>query len=133
MSVNKIFVSDIVLKMSAPNCEFTNKYTLDERKAEATKIAEKYPDRIPTIIIKAPSAELPELDTFKFLVPKDLTVGQFIYVLKTKIKMTAEQALFIFVNGVIPPTASMMEAIYSKHRANDDFLYFTIATENTFG
>lgn len=119
--------------MSIPNCEFTKKYTLTERKSEYDKIVNKYPDRIPTIIVKAPSAELPDLDTFKFLIPKDLTVGQFIYVLKTKIKMTAEKALFIFVNGVIPPTSSFMVNIYDKHRASDGFLYFTIASENTFG
>eukprot|EP01052_Picozoa_sp_SAG31_P004845 SAG31_NODE_205_length_20397_cov_19.191152_13_plen_99_part_00 len=36
--------------------------------------------------------------------PSDLTVGQFVYVIRKRIKLSPEKAIFIFVNNVLPPT-----------------------------
>lgn len=38
------------------------------------------------------------------MVPSDFTVGQFVYMIRKKIKLTEEKAIFIFVNNVLPPT-----------------------------
>lgn len=40
----------------------------------------------------------------RYLVPADLTVGQFVYVVRKRIKLSAEKAIFIFVKNVLPPT-----------------------------
>jgi GABA(A) receptor-associated protein len=40
----------------------------------------------------------------RFLVPADLTVGQFVYVIRKRIKLSPEKAIFIFVKNVLPPT-----------------------------
>jgi GABA(A) receptor-associated protein len=40
----------------------------------------------------------------RYLVPADLTVGQFVYVIRKRIKLNAEKAIFIFVDNVLPPT-----------------------------
>lgn len=42
----------------------------------------------------------------RYLVPGDLTVGQFVYVIRKRIKLTPEKAIFIFVNNVLPPTGT---------------------------
>lgn len=36
--------------------------------------------------------------------PADLTVGQFVYVVRKRIKLSAEKAIFIFVKNILPPT-----------------------------
>lgn len=36
--------------------------------------------------------------------PADLTVGQFVYVIRKRIKLSAEKAIFIFIDNVLPPT-----------------------------
>jgi hypothetical protein len=36
-------------------------------------------------------------------VPQDLTVGQFVYVIRKRIKLPAEKAIFIFVDEVRSP------------------------------
>lgn len=36
--------------------------------------------------------------------PADLTVGQFVYVIRKRIKLSSEKAIFIFVKNVLPPT-----------------------------
>jgi GABA(A) receptor-associated protein len=37
-------------------------------------------------------------------VPADLTVGQFIYVIRKRVKLDPDKAIFIFVNDTIPQT-----------------------------
>ena len=58
---------------------------------------------------------------------------RFIYVIRKRIKLPPEKAIFIFVDNVIPPTASLMSAVYEVQRDEDGFLYVTYSGENTFG
>ncbi|KAF2285743.1 hypothetical protein GH714_007561 [Hevea brasiliensis] len=103
------------------------------RQAESARIREKYPDRIPVIVERAERSDIPDIDKKKYLVPADLTVGQFVYVVRKRIKLSAEKAIFIFVKNVLPPTAAMMSAIYEENKDEDGFLYMTYSGENTFG
>ena len=82
---------------------------------------------------KAEKSDIAEIDKKKYLVPQDLTVGQFVYVIRKRIKLAPEKAIFIFVNNVLPPTAALMSAIYEEHKEEDGFLYITYSGENTFG
>ncbi|KAH9302154.1 hypothetical protein KI387_013737, partial [Taxus chinensis] len=102
------------------------------RQAEAARIREKYPDKIPVIVEKAGKSDVPDIDMKKFLVPAELSVGQFVYVIRKRIKLSAEKAIFIFVNNVLPPTGAMMSIIYEEQKDEDGFLYFTYSGENTF-
>jgi GABA(A) receptor-associated protein len=119
--------------MNCPECDFTNKLSLEERQAECLKIQAKYPNAIPTIIVRGRGANFPALESSKFLIPRDLTVGHFIYVLRTKIKLLPEQAIFVFINGVLPPNSQLISQVYEKNKSQDGFLYLTITSENTFG
>ena len=56
---------------------YYNEFTIDERKKECDRIKTKYPDRIPVICERAFGATISSIDKRKFLVPGDLTVGQF--------------------------------------------------------
>ncbi|KAJ4975886.1 hypothetical protein NE237_000992 [Protea cynaroides] len=112
---------------------FKLEHPLERRQAEAARIREKYPDRIPVIVEKAERSDIPDIDKKKYLVPADLTVGQFVYVVRKRIKLSAEKAIFVFVKNVLPPTAAMMSAIYEENKDEDGFLYMTYSGENTFG
>lgn len=61
---------------------------------------------------KAPKARVGDLDKKKYLVPSDLTVGQFYFLIRKRIHLRPEDALFFFVNNVIPPTSATMGALY---------------------
>jgi GABA(A) receptor-associated protein len=37
-------------------------------------------------------------------VPADLTVGQFVYVIRKRIKLSPERAIFIFIDNKLPPS-----------------------------
>ena len=64
------------------------------------------------IVEKAPKARVGDLDKKKYLVPSDLTVGQFYFLIRKRIHLRPEDALFFFVNNVIPPTSATMGALY---------------------
>lgn len=113
---------------------FKEEHTLEKRQAEATRIKEKYPDRIPVIVERAESSKsIPDIDKKKYLVPADLTVGQFVYVIRKRIKLSPERAIFIFIDNKLPPSASLMSAVYEEMKDKDGFLYIKYSGENTFG
>eukprot|EP00744_Colponema_vietnamica_P000179 GILI01000325.1.p1 GENE.GILI01000325.1~~GILI01000325.1.p1 ORF type:complete len:121 (-),score=40.35 GILI01000325.1:206-568(-) len=112
---------------------FKAEHPFEKRKAEASRIRSKYPDRIPVICEKGPRTDVPDIDKKKYLVPSDLTVGQFVYVIRKRIKLSPEKAIFIFVNNTLPPTAALMSSIYEQQKDEDGFLYVTYSGENTFG
>ena len=91
----------------------------EKRRAEAQKIREKYEDRIPIIVERAARANIADIDKKKYLVPGDLTgaprcslvsvesfltlgiaVAQFTYVIRKRIQLIPEQAMWIFVEAV---------------------------------
>ncbi|KAL2649561.1 hypothetical protein R1flu_017689 [Riccia fluitans] len=119
--------------MTGKRSSFKKEHPLEKRQAEASRIRNKYPDRIPVIVERAEKSDIPDIDKKKYLVPADLTVGQFVFVIRKRIKLSAEKAIFIFVRNVLPPTAAMMSAIYDEHKDDDGFLYLTYSGENTFG
>ena len=82
---------------------------------------------------KVEKSDIATIDKKKYLVPADLTVGQFVYVIRKRIKLSPEKAIFIFVDEVLPPTAALMSSIYDEHKDEDGFLYITYSGENTFG
>lgn len=112
---------------------FKEKFPLKKRIDEANHIIKKYPDRVPVIVEKAGKTDIPDIDKKKYLVPSDLTVGQFVYVIRKRIKLTPEQAIFLFVNNTLPATASLMSQIYKEHKDKDGFLYISYSGESTFG
>ncbi|KAK3039692.1 hypothetical protein RJ639_027033 [Escallonia herrerae] len=89
------------------------------------------------IVIDFHGFEYVDLDVgrlaMQYLVPADLTVGQFVYVVRKRIKLSAEKAIFVFVKNTLPPTAALMSAIYEENKDEDGFLYMTYSGENTFG
>ena len=110
-------------------------HSLESRKASSASIRSKHPDRIPVIVEKrAGDKALPDIDKKKFLVPADLSIGQFMYVIRKRIKLSPEQAIFLFVaHGTVPPSVSTLQAVYDQHKDEDGFLYLTYSGENFFG
>ena len=74
-----------------------------------------------------------DIDKKKYLVPADLTVGQFHYVIRKRIKLAPEKALFLFCSNSIPPNAALMSTVYEEQKDDDGFLYIQYSGESTFG
>ncbi|XP_019238109.1 PREDICTED: autophagy-related protein 8C-like [Nicotiana attenuata] len=80
-----------------PEDELLIPLLIERRQAESSRIREKYPDRIlypypsvlcfhiQVIVEKAEKADISDIDKKKYLVPADLTVGQFVYVVRISV------------------------------------------------
>jgi GABA(A) receptor-associated protein len=114
---------------------FKRNYSLEDRKKESIRVMQKHADRVPVICEKNERASsfIPQVDKYKYLVPNDLTIGQFIYVIRKRIHLTPEQAIYLFIDGIIPQSNEMLYSIYHKHKDKDGFLYISYTNENTFG
>lgn len=108
---------------------FKAKYSLSKRQAKFAQIKAKYPDQIPVIVEHYQSTEDPQ----KYLVQKDITVGQFVYILRKRNKLAAPEAVHLFIDNVIPATSALISQMYKEFHDLDGFLYITIHKENTFG
>ena len=102
----------------------------EQRKEESSKIRDKFPDRIPVICEKAEKTDIPAINKNKYLVPavcdkywqrKDLTVGQFVYVIRKRVKLAPEKAIFIFIRDILPAAAATMDVIFEEHKDEDGF------------
>ena len=114
--------------------DFRARYSLEQRSAEASRIHDKFPGRIPCIVQKAKSSKtMPTIDKEKFLVPGDLTIGQFIFVIRKRIALDSDKALFVFVGNTLPTTGTLMRELFRAHAEDDGFLYLTYCGESTFG
>ena len=113
---------------------FKHQYSYHERKKESVRIMEKYPERIPVICEKNWNCRMEDLNRTKFLIPMDFTIGQFMYVIRKRIELSPNQALFIFVNhSILAPTNQSICEVHKEHADEDGFLYMSYTGENTFG
>ena len=113
---------------------FKQLYSLNQRKNECEKILLKYPNRIPIICEKNyNSTSAPDIDKHKYLVSRDLTLGQFMHIIRQRMNLSAEVGLYIFISGFIPTNSQFLSNLYVDFRDDDGFLYIIYDVENTFG
>lgn len=107
------------------------KLTLKKRKSEYKRLCDKYPDRVPVIVFTKNGITLKRN---KFLVPYDLLFSQFQFIIRRQLKLSSDQALFMFLkSGILVPAIKTVSQIHQTHQDEDGFLYVTITLEDTFG
>ena len=95
------------------------------------KLLKKYPDKVPVIFLAASNA--PSIDKRKFLIPRDLLISQLIYVVRKKITLSHEKALFFNIGKFIPNANMLISEAYELYKEKNGILYITYSIENTFG
>lgn len=113
---------------------FKTKYSFEERYKESSRVLGKYTDRLPVICEKnAKNTDIEDITKNKYLVPYDLTCGQFMYIIRQRLKLPAEKGIFLLINGMTPSSTDTIFNMYYKYKDPDNFLYITYASENIFG
>lgn len=112
---------------------FKEDYDFSARSCESEKIRSQHPGRVPVVVEKAPNSLIQDIDKRKFLVPNDLSVAEFMYIIRKRIHLSPETAMFLYIDQVLPATSATMGAIYDEHKEEDGFLYIAYSGENTFG
>ncbi|KEH29471.1 putative autophagy protein Atg8 ubiquitin [Medicago truncatula] len=115
--------------MSKPS--YKTKHSFERRQAEYNRIREKFSDRVPVIVEKAERSDIADIDKKKYLVPGDLSVAKFLFVVRHRIRLSEDKDIFGFVhNNQSPVVASaLMSSLYEEHKDEDGFLYMTYNEE----
>ena len=115
---------------------FKQENKVEIRKGNCDKIRQKFPDKIPIICEKDPKARtLRDIDKTKYLVPNDLTVSQFNFMIRKRLEINKEEAFFLLANGKTALSGdNNLNDIYKRYKDKDDgFLYIAYSSELTWG
>ena len=95
----------------------------------------KYPDKVPVILTRCVTSILPEINNKKFLIPDDFTIGEFLCILRKKIKLNSESGIFLFIlnTGCLPSTHDRFIELFERYRGDENVLRLEYTGENTFG
>ena len=123
-------------KSAAPPCDalqlpYRERLPLVLRATACERARRQHPAHVPTILV---SKDAPPLDREKFLIPRTLTGAQLSYIVRRRMHMPSEKALFLLCGGRLVPATATVRELEAVHRDPDDgFLYVTYALENAFG
>ena len=110
-----------------------SEFDLNEKriiKKEVELIKEKYPRHIP-ILIRSDKIKFTQ---HKYLVNEEVTVSQFMTIIKKKILLKAYESIYLFINNTIPQGSTQLNSLYRLHKDQEiDMLIITVCKENTFG
>jgi GABA(A) receptor-associated protein len=111
---------------------FKELHSFEDRCVESDKIMKKYPERIPIIVEKG-ACQLQEIGKNKFLVSREMTVSQFVFMIRKRIKLEPSQSLFVLMNQRVAAGSSPIGSLYDEYKDTDGFIYMVYTSENTFG
>jgi GABA(A) receptor-associated protein len=123
----KYYMSE--LSMFKQNLAFKNRFK------ESSRLLGKYPERVPIIIERSEnSIHLTLIDKNKYLVPKDITMSQLLWVIRKRMNIGKYQAIFLLSeSGTLFASKELISSVYENNKDLDGFLYLKYANENTFG
>jgi GABA(A) receptor-associated protein len=127
-------INEKIIEKSNLNSSFKKKHSFQERLNESYRIREKYPDRYPIICERGRGADVPTIDRKKYLVPNDISIANFMYIIRKRIKLPPEKSIYLFFGDTqLLPTNTLISMAYENHHDKDGFLYITYNGESTFG
>ncbi|KAJ8954210.1 hypothetical protein NQ318_005805 [Aromia moschata] len=109
---------------------------IEVRKEEILAIRSRFPSKIPIMVQRYHrESHLPQLDKSRYLVPQDLAMSQFLSVIRNRINLNPNQALYLLVNNRSMMSLSLtLGQVYAEHANTEDgYLYITYASQETFG
>ena len=115
--------------------KYKTDHDLEERKSESSRILKEYPNRVPIICEVASNSVLPPLRKTKYLVPYDMCINQFEFLIRRNIDLNQDSALFLFTptGKTFSGNKTMME-VYNNHKdKQDNFFYIYCDCEVTMG
>ncbi|XP_063293863.1 microtubule-associated proteins 1A/1B light chain 3C-like [Pelobates fuscus] len=114
---------------------FKMRKRLDSRIHEVNRMKSRYPSKIPVIVERNHREKLlPNLEKIKYLVPPEVTLGQFVSMIRTRLSMPQSHSLCMLLNGKQMTSLTLtMSELYTEYHDHDGFLYMTYMLQDVFG
>ena len=74
-----------------------------------------------------------DIDKQKYLVPNDITFGQYFYIIRKRLLLDDSETLFLFVNNMLPPNGILMGQLFKEQKNNNGYLEIIYMEESVFG
>lgn len=114
--------------------KYQEEQSFESRFEEAKKMRTKFPQKVPIIVEKNPKSQVENIDKRKYIFPSEYTTGQLMTVIRERLKLKPEEALFLFLgDNTLPMMSQTLGAVYNAHKDTDGFLYVMYSAESTFG
>ena len=117
--------------------DFTKKHFTKQEKElirkEVFVVTQKYPNYIPIVV--TPKSDEIKLLRHKFLVGGDITIGQFVSIIRKKIKnFKSSESIFLLINNTLVPSTKLLSSVYQEQSDPEtNMLHIILCKENTFG
>ena len=111
---------------------YKDKHPFEERVAECKRLKDQYPDRIPVILEFDAMLHKHKIKE-RFLVPKDLTMGQFMFVIRNQLQLNPSEAVYLVCRGRCIPNTELFLEIGEKQKEKCGNVFMRLYKENTFG
>ena len=114
---------------------FKNNNDLEKRLRQFDKIKREYPTKIPIILEKASNCTLNKNIKSKYILSYDLTMAEFMSIIREKLELESEKALFFLADNRYSLLGNdILGEIYEKYKDKEDgFLYVTYTDEVIYG
>lgn len=90
------------------------------------------PDRVPCIA-SPKDDHTPKMNNQKLLLPDDLTCQQLIQVIRSRIRMKPNEAVFVFCENRVLSGCTTVRDLLHTQSEQGGILYVVYSLENTFG
>ena len=125
--------------------DFRKRFKFEERKEITDKILGKYEEKCPIYLSFDSQLNLKSLKNYnRYIVTNNLTLSQFLMIVKKKINFDATESLSLFIeiydknssnikDTILASLSSSIASIYDINKNEDGFLYMRLVKENVFG
>lgn len=97
---------------------------MDKMDKLSYRLIQNYPECVPVIIRKNVNEQiLQDIDKERYLIPKNLSVSDLLFIIRKKLKINSE--IFIFVNNLLMSMDITIGSIYNAYKNENGFLYLT--------
>lgn len=107
--------------------------TMTPRSNSRCRALFKHPGLVPVEVVHEQGSSDKKLGTYKYLVQPDMSMGQFMSMLRARLKIDATEGVFLMVGDVLAKNSSTMQDLYALHQDSDNILVITVAKERVFG
>lgn len=105
------------------------------RQELSASLREKYPACVPVIVERADCEKtLPVIDKRQFLAPYSMTVGSFLFIVRTRLGLPSQTSLWLYAGKTaLSQNSDSMADAYKAYHDTDGFLYLQYRGEDAFG
>tara|TARA_Y100001970_G_scaffold266543_1_gene355372 strand:+ start:157 stop:486 length:330 start_codon:yes stop_codon:yes gene_type:complete len=97
-------------------------------------ILKKHPNKVPLVIHHDKNKK----KLYKFIIPSDSSITDLLYIVRKRVNLDPEQAIYIYVNtpdgkSDLLSANLLLSNIYDENKLDNGLLHLIYAEENVFG